>query len=79
LLLTGNQLAPVLPSLRHPLLVAHATTMRPSTPCGLVVFIGCLHNFEDPAAIQGSNEERLAAFRRVREELREFLQKFPAI
>lgn len=42
LLLTGNQLAPVLPSLRHPLLVAHATTMRPSTPCGLVVFIGCL-------------------------------------
>src|ERR1700691_3139540 len=40
--LTGNQLAPVLPSLRHPLLVAHATTMRPSTPCGLVVFIGCL-------------------------------------
>ena len=42
LLLTGNQLAPVLPSLRRPLLVAHATTMRPSTPCGLVVFIGCL-------------------------------------
>jgi hypothetical protein len=42
LLLTGNQLAPMLPSLRHPLLVAHATTMRPSTPCGLVVFIGCL-------------------------------------
>jgi hypothetical protein len=42
LLLTGNQLAPVLPSLRHPLLVAQATTMRPSTPCGLVVFIGCL-------------------------------------
>jgi hypothetical protein len=45
LLLTGNQLAPVLPSLRHPLLVAHATTMRPSTPCGLVVFIGCLRPF----------------------------------
>jgi len=42
LLLTGNQLAAVLPSLRHPLLVALATTMRPSTPCGLVVFIGCL-------------------------------------
>jgi hypothetical protein len=42
LLLTGSQLAPVLPSLPHPLLVAHATTMRPSTPCGLVVFIGCL-------------------------------------
>src|SRR5579863_9591779 len=32
-------------------------------------------NFEDPAAIQGSDEERLAAFRRVREELRSFLRK----
>src|SRR4029077_20426525 len=42
LLLTVNQLAPVLPSLRHPLLVAHATAMRPSTRCGLVVFTGCL-------------------------------------
>jgi len=29
-------------SFAPPLLVAHATTMRPSTPCGLVVFIGCL-------------------------------------
>jgi arsenate reductase (thioredoxin) len=37
------------------------------------------HNFEDPAALQGSNEERLAAFRRVRDGLREFLQGFPAI
>lgn len=37
------------------------------------------HNFEDPAAVQGSNEERLAAFRRVRDELREYLQEFPAI
>ncbi len=37
------------------------------------------HNFEDPAAVQGSEEERLAAFRRVRDGLREFLQKFPQI
>ena len=37
------------------------------------------HNFEDPAAVQGSEEERLAAFRRVRDELREYLQEFPAI
>jgi arsenate reductase (thioredoxin) len=36
-------------------------------------------NFEDPAAIHGSEEERLAAFRSVREELREFLQELPAI
>lgn len=34
------------------------------------------HNFEDPAAMQGSKEERLAAFRRVREELREYLRTF---
>jgi arsenate reductase (thioredoxin) len=31
-------------------------------------------NFEDPAAIEGSKEERLAAFRRVRDGLREYLQ-----
>jgi arsenate reductase len=37
------------------------------------------HNFEDPAATQGSEEERLAAFRRVRDRLREYFQDFPAI
>ncbi len=35
------------------------------------------HNFEDPAAVQGSEEERLAAFRRIRDELREYLRDFP--
>ena len=30
-------------------------------------------NFEDPAACQGSEAERLAAFRRVRDELRRYL------
>jgi arsenate reductase len=30
----------------------------------------------DPAAVQGSEEERLAAFRRVRDELRARLQAF---
>lgn len=35
------------------------------------------HNFEDPAALQGSEEERLAAFRRVRDEIREYLKSFP--
>jgi arsenate reductase (thioredoxin) len=34
------------------------------------------HSFEDPAAMQGSEEERLAAFRRVREGLRENLREF---
>ncbi len=33
------------------------------------------HNFEDPAALQGSDEDRLALFRRVRDELREYLTR----
>jgi arsenate reductase len=35
------------------------------------------HSFEDPAAVQGSREERLAAFRRIRDELRDYLLRFP--
>jgi arsenate reductase (thioredoxin) len=35
------------------------------------------HNSEDPAALQGSEEERLACFRRVRDEIREYLTRFP--
>ena len=35
------------------------------------------HSFEDPAALQGSEEERLAAFRRVRDELRRYLSELP--
>ena len=31
------------------------------------------HSFEDPAAIEGSEEQRLEAFRRVRDELRAWL------
>ena len=34
-------------------------------------------NFEDPAAVQGSDEERLAVFRRVRDQIREYLRGFP--
>jgi arsenate reductase (thioredoxin) len=37
------------------------------------------HNFEDPAALQGSDEERLALFRRVRDEIREYLKSFPPL
>ena len=35
------------------------------------------HSFEDPAAVQGSEEERLASFRRVRDQIRQYLRKFP--
>ncbi|MGA7415475.1 MAG: arsenate reductase ArsC [Bryobacteraceae bacterium] len=34
------------------------------------------HSFEDPAALQGY-EERLALFRRVRDEIRQYLNHFP--
>jgi arsenate reductase (thioredoxin) len=34
--------------------------------------------FEDPAALQGTEEERLALFRRVRNEIRDYLKTFPA-
>lgn len=34
------------------------------------------HSFDDPAALNGSEEERLALFRRVRGELRDFLRDF---
>lgn len=35
------------------------------------------HSFEDPAAVQGSDEERLASFRKVRDEIRAYLRTFP--
>ena len=35
------------------------------------------HNFEDPAALQGSEEERITLFRRVRDEIRQYLNSFP--
>ena len=34
------------------------------------------HSFDDPAALNGSEEERLALFRRVRDELRIYLTDF---
>ena len=37
-----------------------------------------IHNaFEDPAALQGTEGERLALFRRVRNEIRDYLKSFP--
>jgi arsenate reductase len=34
------------------------------------------HGFEDPAVVTGSEEERLAVFRRVRDQLRAYLRDF---
>ena len=34
------------------------------------------HNFEDPAAFNGPTQERLALFRRIRDELRAYLAEF---
>jgi arsenate reductase (thioredoxin) len=34
--------------------------------------------FEDPAAFQGTEAERLALFRRVRDEIRDYLRNFPS-
>ena len=35
------------------------------------------HSFNDPAAAGGSENERLAVFRRVRDQLRDYLRRFP--
>jgi arsenate reductase len=37
------------------------------------------HNFEDPAAFRGSAEEQLTLYRRVRDEIREYLKSFPPL
>jgi len=35
-------------------------------------------SFDDPAAVNGSEAQRLAVFRRVRDEIREYLRGFPS-
>jgi arsenate reductase len=35
------------------------------------------HNFEDPALAPGSDENKLVAFRQVRDQIREYLKGFP--
>jgi len=37
------------------------------------------HDFQDPAAVEGSEEQRLAAFRKARDEIRMYLRSFPRI
>ena len=34
-------------------------------------------SFEDPAAVRGSEEERLSAFRRIRDQIKSYLLHFP--
>ena len=34
-------------------------------------------NFEDPAAVEGADVQRLEAFRRVRDQIRAYLRRFP--
>ena len=52
----------------------HAKESCPIFPGGAAT----IHrNFEDPAAVQGTEAERVAAFRRVRDELRNYLLRFP--
>lgn len=34
------------------------------------------HSFDDPAALEGAEEERLSLFRRVRDEIRDYLHEF---
>jgi arsenate reductase (thioredoxin) len=48
----------------------------PSSPAKTITFHD---NFEDPAALQGSEKEWLAVFRRVRDEIREYLKSFPTL
>ena len=52
----------------------HAKESCPIFP-GKAVMIH--QSFEDPAAMQGSEEARLAAFRQVRDQLRRYLSTFP--
>lgn len=35
-------------------------------------------SFEDPAALEGAEQDRLALFRRVRDEIRAYLKTFPS-
>ena len=44
------------------------------------VFPGAVHrihwSFEDPAAVEGTDEERLASFRRIRDQIHEHVRAF---
>jgi len=50
---------------------------KESCPIFPAKMVAIHHNFEDPAALAGTEEQRLAVFRRVRDEMREYLRDFP--
>ncbi|HYL34998.1 MAG TPA: arsenate reductase ArsC, partial [Bryobacteraceae bacterium] len=50
---------------------------RESCPVFPAATIRLHHGFENPAALEGSEAERLVLFRRVRDEIREYLKRFP--
>jgi len=52
---------------------------RESCPFFSANTVAIHHNFEDPAAMQGSEEARLAIFRRIRDEIREYLKNSPPL
>ncbi|MGA2136748.1 MAG: arsenate reductase ArsC [Bryobacteraceae bacterium] len=51
----------------------HARESCPVFPAGATMIH---HTFEDPAAFEGSPEDRLALFRRVRDHIRQYLRDF---
>ncbi|MGH9723334.1 MAG: arsenate reductase ArsC [Bryobacteraceae bacterium] len=59
----------------------HVLTVCDNANESCPVFPACtsrLHrNFDDPAASRGSEAERLAVYRRVRDQIREYLRRFP--
>jgi arsenate reductase len=50
---------------------------RESCPVFPGVTIAIHRSFEDPAAVEGGESQRLDAFRRVRDQIREYLRTFP--
>ncbi len=50
---------------------------RESCPIFPAGSIAIHHSFPDPASFQGSEEERFATFRQVRDEIRAYLRSFP--
>jgi arsenate reductase len=50
---------------------------KESCPVFLNAAVTLHQSFEDPAAFEGPEEQRCARFRRVRDELRQYLSKFP--
>jgi arsenate reductase (thioredoxin) len=50
---------------------------RVSCPIFPAKTVAIHQSFEDPAALQGPEEARLAVFRRVRDQLRQYLSTFP--